>query len=135
MFTDVRAVAVGVTDTDAAIAFFSEHLGFEVRMDVPMSETMRWVEVAAPGATTSVALLASNGPPPGIDTGIRFVVDDAVASHARLGAAGWLSVADPRVAATFLNWLVMGEPVNRAMLLGDERLHGARLERLDLLVA
>ena len=47
----------------------------------------------------------------------------ALAGHiARLGGGGWLTVADPRVAATFLNWLVMGEPVNRAMLLGDERL-------------
>ncbi|EAP99334.1 hypothetical protein JNB_04160 [Janibacter sp. HTCC2649] len=88
MFTDVRAVAVGVADTDAAITFFTECLGFEVRMDVPMSATMRWVEVAPHGAATSVALLASNGPPVGIDTGIRFVVDDAAASHARLSAAG-----------------------------------------------
>lgn len=47
----------------------------------------------------------------------------ALAGHvARLADAGWLSVTDPRAAATFLNWLVMGEPVNRAMLLGDERL-------------
>ena len=28
--------------------------------------------------------------------------------------------ADPQASATYLNWLVMGEPVNRAMLLGDE---------------
>ncbi|MEO7269378.1 MAG: VOC family protein [Knoellia sp.] len=88
MFTDVRAVAVGVADTDAAITFFTETLGFEVRMDVPVSETMRWVEIAPHGATTSIALLASNGPPVGIDTGIRFIVDDAAASHARLSAAG-----------------------------------------------
>ena len=27
---------------------------------------------------------------------------------------------DAEVAATQLNWLVMGEPINRAMLLGDE---------------
>lgn len=37
----------------------------------------------------------------------------------RLDAAGLLSVADAELAATQLNWLVMGEPVNRAMLLGD----------------
>lgn len=88
MFSDVRAVAVGVSDTDAAITFFTQHLGFELRMDVPVSESMRWVEVAPSGATTSVALLAANGPPVGIDTGIRFVVDDAGATHAGLRAAG-----------------------------------------------
>ncbi|MCS3843276.1 TetR/AcrR family transcriptional regulator [Microbacterium sp. AK031] len=37
----------------------------------------------------------------------------------RLDAADLLSVADAELAATQLNWLVMGEPVNRAMLLGD----------------
>lgn len=88
MFKDVRAVAVGVSDTDASITFFTERLGFEVRMDVPISETVRWVEVAATGASTSVALLASGGPPVGLDTGIRFVVDDAAATHAALSRSG-----------------------------------------------
>ena len=54
----------------------------------------------------------------------------ALAGHvARLDELGWLVAADPRGAATYLNWLVMGEPVNRAMLLGDEDLRdvaGAR---------
>ena len=87
-FTDVRACAVGVSDTDAAIAWFTERLGFEVRMDVAMGGASRWVEVAAPGASTSVALMAAGGPPVGIDTGIRFVVADATALHAGLTASG-----------------------------------------------
>ncbi|MDN5748682.1 MAG: TetR/AcrR family transcriptional regulator [Pseudonocardia sp.] len=33
---------------------------------------------------------------------------------------GLLHVDDPRVAATHLNWLVMGAPLNVAMLLGDK---------------
>lgn len=33
---------------------------------------------------------------------------------------GLLVVADPRVAATHLNWLIMGAPLNEAMLLGDK---------------
>lgn len=48
---------------------------------------------------------------------------DALAGHlTRLTDQGWLTTADPRAAATYLNWLIMGEPVNRAMLLGDESL-------------
>ncbi len=44
---------------------------------------------------------------------------------------GLLRVTDAELAATQLNWLVMGEPVNRAMLLGDEaaRMSGAEVER------
>ncbi|CAL9395950.1 hypothetical protein SUDANB121_01363 [Nocardiopsis dassonvillei] len=42
-----------------------------------------------------------------------------------------LRVPDPELAATQLNWLTMGEPVNRAMLLGDgaARLSRAEIER------
>lgn len=38
----------------------------------------------------------------------------------RWTARGLLATADPRVAASHFNWLVMGEPVNNAMFLGDE---------------
>ena len=37
----------------------------------------------------------------------------------RLAERSLLRVDDPTAAATEFNWLVMGEPVNRAMLLGD----------------
>jgi catechol 2,3-dioxygenase-like lactoylglutathione lyase family enzyme len=87
-FTDIRACAVGVSDTDAAIGFFTDRLGFEVRMDVPMGGSARWVEVAPPGTSTSVALLSAGGPAVGVDTGIRFSVSDATALHASLEAAG-----------------------------------------------
>lgn len=43
---------------------------------------------------------------------------------------GLLAVPDAHVAATVFNWLVMAEPVNRAMLLGDAAVPGrAALER------
>jgi TetR/AcrR family transcriptional regulator, mexJK operon transcriptional repressor len=38
----------------------------------------------------------------------------------RLAERGLLAIEDPAVAASQFNWLIMGEPVNRAMLLGDE---------------
>ena len=38
----------------------------------------------------------------------------------RLADAGLLSIDDPKVAASHFNWLVMSEPLNRVMLLGDE---------------
>lgn len=38
----------------------------------------------------------------------------------RLDEGGSLRSPDPLLAATQLNWLIMGEPVNRAMLLGDD---------------
>jgi lactoylglutathione lyase len=85
MITDIRTVGVPVSDQDQAIDFFIGTLGFEKRMDAPLDETTRWIEVAAPGATTSVALVTGPGTPePGVDTGVRFVVADATAEHQRL---------------------------------------------------
>jgi TetR/AcrR family transcriptional regulator, mexJK operon transcriptional repressor len=43
----------------------------------------------------------------------------------RWAERGLLRVPDARVAATTFNWLIMAEPVNRAMLLGDGAVPGA----------
>ncbi|MDP3950099.1 TetR/AcrR family transcriptional regulator [Microbacterium sp.] len=51
--------------------------------------------------------------------GARRAIRSLAEVIGRLGAADLLSVTDAELAATQLNWLVMGEPVNRAMLLGD----------------
>ena len=40
-------------------------------------------------------------------------------AFARWTERGLLRIADPATAASQYNWLVMGDPVNRAMLLGD----------------
>ncbi len=41
-------------------------------------------------------------------------------TFAELGRNGRLAVPDPRLAASQFNWLVMGAPLNQAMLLGDD---------------
>lgn len=85
---DVRTVAVPVTDQERALGFYVGTLGFEQRMDAPFPGG-RWIEVAAPGATTSLALVPpGNGATAGADTGIRFTTGDAEADHATLRAAG-----------------------------------------------
>jgi len=38
----------------------------------------------------------------------------------RLAGRGLLVMDDPMIAASHFNWLVMSEPLNKAMLLGDE---------------
>ena len=85
--TDVRTVGVTVRDQDAALDFYVGTLGFEKRLDAPISPTQRWVEVAPRRATTSIALTA--GQPDGpTDTGIRFTVADAESERTDLAARG-----------------------------------------------
>jgi lactoylglutathione lyase len=80
--TDVRTIAIDVADQDDALAYYIETLGFEKRLDAPISPTMRWVEVAPAGATVSIALNAAEGPGTrSTDTGVRFTVPDARAEH------------------------------------------------------
>ena len=88
--TQVGRVCVTVADTDRAIDFYVDALGFEKTVDVPMGDAGRWVEVALPGAPTTIAL----APPPqgteagGSQTGICIDTSDVDADHAALKAAG-----------------------------------------------
>ena len=84
--TDIGTVGIPVRDQDQAVEFFVGTLGFEKRLDVRSGESFRWVTVAAPGASTSVALIA--GPDSGADTGIRFLVPDAETEHAAMQKRG-----------------------------------------------
>ena len=85
----VHTVGVPVTDQDRALAFYLDTLGFETRRDVPMGDTGRWIEVAPPGAPTTLALVpTSTGAPAGRPTGIRLATSDAEADHADLTARG-----------------------------------------------
>src|SRR5438067_7245625 len=81
--TQVGRVCVTVSDTDRAIDFYVDTLGFEKTVDVPMGDAGRWVEVALPGAVTTIAL----APPPqgtpagGSQTGICIDTSNVDADH------------------------------------------------------
>jgi catechol 2,3-dioxygenase-like lactoylglutathione lyase family enzyme len=87
--TQVGTIGIPVADQDRALAFYLEKLGFEKRMDVPYGKGERWVEVAPPGAATTIALVRSReGDPAGIDTQVRLATTNAEADHAALRARG-----------------------------------------------
>jgi lactoylglutathione lyase len=86
---DVRTIGINVSNQDEAIEFFVGTLGFEKRLDAPMSPTTRWIEVAPRGASTSIALnVPDSRPGVAADTGIRFTVPNAEAEHAAMGERG-----------------------------------------------
>lgn len=65
--------------------------------------------------------LAEHGPHRAIAVLAELLVD--------LDGRGVLRVPEPRVAASQLNWLVMGEPVNDAMFLGEDTVPDASTRR------
>lgn len=56
MFQKISTVSIFMTDYDAAKAFYTEKLGFEVRRDNPYGDGQRWIEVVPPGAETTAIL-------------------------------------------------------------------------------
>jgi catechol 2,3-dioxygenase-like lactoylglutathione lyase family enzyme len=87
--TQVSTVMVPVADQDEAIAFYVDKLGFEKRTDTPFGDGNRWVEVAPPGAATTVALVQPReGEATGIETRVAFASGDIDADHGKLRERG-----------------------------------------------
>jgi catechol 2,3-dioxygenase-like lactoylglutathione lyase family enzyme len=87
--SQIGTVIVPVSDQDRAIEFFVQKLGFEKRNDTPFGNGDRWVEVAPPGASTTIAIVPPReGDPVGIETRVGWATDDADASHASMRAQG-----------------------------------------------
>jgi catechol 2,3-dioxygenase-like lactoylglutathione lyase family enzyme len=87
--SDVGGVAVPVADQERALRFYVEKLGFEIRLDVPMGDGGRWLQVAPAGGRVPVALVAADEDGSvGVDTGITFTTGDAEADHAALARRG-----------------------------------------------
>jgi len=84
-----------VSDQDAALAFYSGTLGWEVRSDIRFGAEgeSRWLEVAPPGSVARLALNPPMGGTPG-GAAIGIEVADVLAEHARLRAIGGVDL-DP----------------------------------------
>lgn len=83
-------VVIPVEEVDRALAFYTETLGLEKRVDVPFGGEYRWTEVAPAGAETTIAICP---PPPGGEsggkqTGISLQTDDIEGYHTLLKERG-----------------------------------------------
>ena len=82
-------VIVPVSDQDAAIAFYTEKLGFTLSADIPYGEGDRWVEVSPPNGGAAIALSTGMGEfQPGRETGIALTSADPKADHEELKSKG-----------------------------------------------
>jgi catechol 2,3-dioxygenase-like lactoylglutathione lyase family enzyme len=81
--TGIGTVIVPVSDQDRALEFYVGMLGFEKRLDGPFGDGGRWIEVAPPGAATTIALVPA---PAGME--VSLATRDAEADHADLRARG-----------------------------------------------
>ena len=87
--TKLGRVIIPVSDQDAAIAFYTEKLGFSVTADIPYGNGDRWIEVAPPDGGAAIALSTPMGGfQAGRETGIALETSDARAAHEELKGQG-----------------------------------------------
>jgi lactoylglutathione lyase len=85
-----------VADQDAALAFYTDKLGWEVRGDVRFGDDdeMRWLEVAPPGSNARLALNPPMRDEPG-GSAIGVETTDVRAEHRRLSAIDGVTISTP----------------------------------------
>jgi catechol 2,3-dioxygenase-like lactoylglutathione lyase family enzyme len=91
--SNIGVVMFAVADQDAALAFYTDVLGWELRSDAPFGEhcEMRWIEVAPPGSRARLALNPPMGGEPGGGS-IGVETHDVLGEHARLRAIGGIDL-------------------------------------------
>jgi lactoylglutathione lyase len=98
MITRINTVSLYVADQERSLKFYADVLGFEVRTDALMGPMGRWIEVAPPGAQTTLVLSDAAGfgkqDQIGASADITFRCDDVFALHKSLTASG-ANVSEP----------------------------------------
>ena len=91
----IHSTFLAHNDPEAALGFYRDTLGFEVRNDVGKGG-MRWITVAPPGQPTSIVLT-----PPGADPGITDEERRTIAEMMAKGTYGAIMLATPDLDKTF----------------------------------
>jgi lactoylglutathione lyase len=120
MLTGVGTITVQVRDQDAALKFYTEQLGWEVRADMPMGSDQRWLEVAPTGAHTRILLYKATPEQPGAEsyeaalahighsTGLVLEVEDIEATFATLKERG-VTIVDEATQQPYGWWGVIAD--------------------------
>jgi catechol 2,3-dioxygenase-like lactoylglutathione lyase family enzyme len=85
MTTRVLSVSVPVADQDAALRFYTEVLGCELRTDVEVWPGARMIEVVPPGSSVALVLLP---PDSEIPVAIRLGTSDAEQAYDTIRETG-----------------------------------------------
>jgi catechol 2,3-dioxygenase-like lactoylglutathione lyase family enzyme len=85
----LELVAVPVSDTDRAKAFYADQVGFHVDHDHRVSDELRFVQLTPPGSACSIALGDGiSTKEPGSLNGLQIVVSDVAAAREQLVSRG-----------------------------------------------
>lgn len=97
MFQHVKFANLPVVDQDRALRFYRDTVGLKLVIDDPSQGPWRWIELAIPGAKTSILLTRREGRADA-EPCLVLVCDDVAAECSRLAAAGVEIVSPPQEA-------------------------------------
>jgi catechol 2,3-dioxygenase-like lactoylglutathione lyase family enzyme len=90
MITHLKFVGIPTRNQDAALAFYTEKLGFKVVTDQPMGEKQRWIELRVGQSDSRVVLFTPDGQEDRIGTFFNgaFACDNVEKTYDALVARG-----------------------------------------------
>lgn len=93
----IELVPVPVSDTDRAIDFYVNRVGFVLDHDHRVSEGLRFVQLTPPGSACSIVVgEGTSEMTPGSQKGLQMVIASAQAAHDELAGRG-VEVSDVQV--------------------------------------
>jgi lactoylglutathione lyase len=110
MLTQIKAVALYVSDQKRSVDFYVDKLGFEKVVDAEMAPGARWIEVAPPGAQTRFTICdaAYYEVEPGKSGGQTLRCDDLDKTYEELKAKG-VDVTEPET-EPWARWFKLTDP-------------------------
>ncbi len=111
--------SIPIEDQDRAIAFYKDHLGFEVQVDAPYMDGWRWIFMTLPGAETRLHFAKTSEMSFTDTPALCLVSDDVDADSARFKECGIEITNGPDDApwAPGTRWLMIRDSENNLILL------------------
>jgi len=107
----ISVMSVPVSDPDRAKDFYTRVLGFQVEMDGPFGNGMRWLMLRPPGAGTAITLVTwFASMPAGSLRGAVLSVPDIEAAVASMRAAGAQFDDEAIQSAPWGRWVTVRDP-------------------------
>lgn len=120
MIKYVKFVSVPTRDQDAALAFWTGKVGFEVATDQPIGPERRWIELSIPGAETRLVLYTPEGQEDRIGTFFNgsFACDDVDYTYKQMLARG-VKFESPPAKQPWGTFAIFKDPDGNSFVLGS----------------